>query len=185
MVRVCQQKPGERDRDGTGNSLCGRRAPWIAGQVERVFGLQASYLIDFYHLCEYLGAAAERIAPTDGKKAWFAEQKEKLKEGKISEVIEMLKPHVEPPSVPKEQALVRACHRYMVNRRDQFDYKEALSRDLPIGSGAIESVHRFVIQDRLKLAGAWWTGENAHNMLAIRVLRANNEWESHWDGLIQ
>lgn len=66
----------------------------------------------------------------------------------------------------------------MVNRRSQFDYKEALARDLPIGSGAIESAHRYVIQDRLKLAGAWWTAENAHNMLALRTLRANNnQWE--------
>jgi hypothetical protein len=79
---------------------------------------------------------------------------------------------------PREQAPVRACHRYMVNRRSQFDYKEALARDLPIGSGAIESAHRYVIQDRLKLAGAWWTAENAHNMLALRTLRANNnQWE--------
>jgi hypothetical protein len=138
----------------------GDGARWIAGQMERVFGLQATYLIDLYHLCEYLGAAGERIAP-DSKKAWLSEQKKRLKEGKKSEVIETLKPYLEPPCVHKEQAPVRACNRYMVNRKDQFDYKGALDRNLPIGSGAIESAHRYVIQDRLKLPGAWWTGENA------------------------
>ena len=46
-----------------------------------------------------------------------------------------------------------------------------------------ESAHRYVIQERLKLAGAWWTPENAHNMLALRSLRANNQWESYWDSL--
>lgn len=159
----------------------GDGALWIAGQTERVFGLQANYLIDFYHLCEYLGAAADRIAP-DAKKAWLGKQKKKLKKGEIGEVIGTLKPHVEPPSVPKEKAPVRACYRYMVNRKGQFGYKEAIANDLPIGSGAIESAHRYIIQDRLKLAGAWWTGENAHNMLALRTLRANNDWEAYWEG---
>ena len=71
------------------------------------------------------------------------------------------------------------------NRTGQFNYKEAIANDLPIGSGAIESAHRYIIQDRLELAGAWWTGENAHNMLALRTLRANNAWESYWEGLNQ
>jgi hypothetical protein len=157
-------------------------APWIADQAERVFGLQGNYLVDFYHLCDYLGAAAESIAP-DHKKDWLAEQKRNLKEGKISEVIGTIEPHVEPHSVPKEQAPVRTCYRYMLNRRGQFNYKEALAHGLPIGSGAIESAHRYVIQDRLKLAGAWWTSDNAHNMLALRALRANNRWEPYWDSL--
>ena len=105
------------------------------------------------------------------------------KRGKSGEVIGTLKPHVEPSSVPKEQAPLRVCYRYMVNRKGQFDYKEAIADDLPIGSGAIESAHRYIIQDRLKLPGAWWTDEDAHNMLALRTLRANNAWESYWDRL--
>ncbi len=157
----------------------GDGAPWIAGQVERVFGLQGTFLIDFYHLCEYLAAASEHIMP-EGKQAWVADQEQKLKNNKLSEVIEALKPHVEPASIPNEQAPVRACYRYIMNRPGQFDYKDALDRDLPIGSGAIESAHRYVIQERLKVAGAWWTDKNAHNMLALRTLRANNDWESYW-----
>ena len=31
----------------------GDGAPWIANQVKRMFGGQANYLIDFYHLCDY------------------------------------------------------------------------------------------------------------------------------------
>src|SRR6516165_6032762 len=40
----------------------GDGAPWIVGQVEEHFGAQGSYLIDFYHVCEYLSAAAKAIA---------------------------------------------------------------------------------------------------------------------------
>lgn len=36
---------------------------WIAEQVECRFGAQDGYLIDFYHLCDYLaGAANLRVA---------------------------------------------------------------------------------------------------------------------------
>ena len=157
-------------------------APWIADQTERVFGLQGSFTIDFYHLCDYLGAAAGSISPDD-KKGWLADQKKKLKEGNISEVIRAIEPHVEPGSVPREQAPVRTCYNYMRKRRGQFNYKEALDEGLPIGSGAVESAHRYIIQDRLKIAGAWWTSKNAHNMLALRALRANKRWESYWDSM--
>ena len=61
-----------------------------------------------------------------------------------------------------------------------MDYKSAIDNDLPIGSGEIESAHIYVIQKRLKLAGAFWAEENAENMLALRVARANKEWELYW-----
>jgi hypothetical protein len=44
----------------------------------------------------------------------------------------------------------------------------------------IESAHRYVIQIRLKIAGAWWKIENAEKMLALRVTRANGDWEKYW-----
>ena len=46
--------------------------------------------------------------------------------------------------------------------------------------GAIESAHRYVMQTRLKIAGAWWKVENLEKMLALRVLRANGGWDDYW-----
>jgi len=51
---------------------------------------------------------------------------------------------------------------------------------LPIGSGEIESAHRYVFQNRLKIAGGWWKMENLGKMIALRVLRANGGWEDYW-----
>ena len=45
----------------------GDGAPWIAEQVKQQFGSQGEYLIDFYHLCEYLAAAAKHIAGNNNK----------------------------------------------------------------------------------------------------------------------
>lgn len=157
----------------------GDGAPWIAEQVDRVFGAQAQYLVDFYHLCDYLAAAAKRCAP-DQVKTWFEGQKHQLKTGHVQPVLDSLQPHLEPEAVPNDQAPVRACHRYLTNRLEQLDYPAALEAGLPIGSGEVESAHRYVIQDRLKIAGAWWKEEQAQDMLALRVCRANQDWEAYW-----
>jgi hypothetical protein len=55
---------------------------------------------------------------------------------------------------------IRACHWYIKNRFRQLDNKAALTRGLPIGYGEIESARRYIIQQRLKLSGAWWTPDN-------------------------
>lgn len=157
----------------------GDGAPWIKDQVDRVFSERGSYLIDFYHLCEYLAPAAASCSPDD-KNAWIEEQKERIKNNNISAVLNSLLPYIESISTAEKDAPVRKCHRYISNRPGQFDYKSAIEADLPIGSGEIESAHRYIIQKRLKLSGAWWKEENADNMLALRTLRANGGWNGYW-----
>ena len=77
-------------------------------------------------------------------------------------------------------APARCCYPYLSSRQDQLDYQGALEQGLPIGSGEIESAHRYLVQKRLKLPGAWWTAANAEHMLALRVNRANEEWSEYW-----
>jgi len=162
----------------------GDGAPWIVGQVEERFGEQGSYLIDLYHVCEYLGAAAKTIAPDDAaRKAWVETQKDALKTGRLDEVLAALAPHREAPGVIDEQAPARVCHRYLAARKDQLNYPDALAQGLPVGSGEIESAHRYVVQRRLKLAGAWWRVENAEHMIALRINRLNGDWEAYWRSL--
>ena len=157
----------------------GDGAAWIALQAKHSLGPEASYLVDFYHVSEYLSAAAASIAPT-GKTAWRQEQQARLKENDLEAVLAELRPHLESVQTPDAEAPVRACHRYLTNQREHLDYRSALSQNLPIGSGEVESEHRYVIQARLKRSGAWWKEENAEKMLALRVNRANSEWESYW-----
>ena len=66
-----------------------------------------------------------------------------------------------------------------------LDYKGALAAGLPIGSGEIESGHRYVFQNRLKIAGSWWKTENLRKMIALRVVRANGGWEDYWSEVCQ
>ena len=157
----------------------GDGALWIAEQMEIQFGVQGAYLIDFYHLCDYLAAAAPSGETEPA--LWVTQQKECFKAGELATVMAALAAHVEPDSVPNEQAPVRCCHRYIANRPGQFNYRDAIAANLPIGSGEVESAHRYIIQKRLKLPGAWWSPHNAQAMLNLRTLRANHRWHDYWD----
>jgi Uncharacterised protein family (UPF0236) len=161
----------------------GDGAPWIVGQVEEQFGAQGSYLIDFYHVCEYLSAAAEAIAPAAARESWIEAQKAALKDGRLDAVLQALAPRREAPEVDDEHAPVRRCHRYLAARKNQLNYRQALAEGLPIGSGEIESAHRHVAQQRLKRPGAWWRVEHAEYMLALRIIRINGEWDAYWKSL--
>jgi hypothetical protein len=159
----------------------GDGAPWIVGQVEEQFGAQGNYLIDFYHVCEYLSDAAKAIAPEPtAQKAWLDAQKDALKTGRLDAALQALARHFEAAEVDDDQAPVRRCHRYLIGRRNQLNYREALANDLPIGSGEIESAHRYIAQLRLKRPGAWWRVEHAEYMLALRINRRNGDWNAYW-----
>lgn len=128
-------------------------------------------------MSEYLSAAAEELAG-EKKREWLKTQQEKMKENRVSEVIQSLREAAK--SGEGGESVVGICERYISNHEQYFDYKGALERGLPIGSGEVEGGHRWIIQKRLKLSGAWWKEENAEKMLALRVMRANDEWQSYW-----
>jgi len=159
----------------------GDGAPWIADQIEKKFGAQGSYLVDFFHACDYLSAAGKAInSDEQAQETWMNEQKNRLKTHQASAVLQELQTHIEPPAAQDGEAPVRQCHRYLNNRLDQLDYQGAIERDLPIGSGEIESAHRYIVQQRMKRPGAWWCPHNAEHMLALRLNRANRQWDSYW-----
>lgn len=82
---------------------------------------------------------------------------------------------------PGPDHVLEGLARYLDNQRQHLDYRWARELGLPIGSGAVEGGHRHVIQERLKLPGAWRSEEMVNPMLALRTLRANGWWAAFWD----
>jgi hypothetical protein len=158
----------------------GDGAEWIRLQSREVFGTQATFLCDFYHVSQYLGAAAQTCRPTNPNR-WRRTQQKRLRRGAVVKVMEALEHHLEPVGTPEQEAPVRNGHRYLTHRKDCLDYPRALKLGLPIGSGMIESGHRHVLQARLKKAGAAWLHDHADQIAHLRVLRANRQWESLWN----
>lgn len=155
----------------------GDGAPWIVDKFQENFGEQGRYLLDFYHVSEYLAAAAEVIQPRHPK-AWRQRQQGRLLENKVTAVMRAMASHRETGDADPQP--VNAAYQYLHKRREHLDYAGARRQNLPIGSGEIESGHRHVIQQRLKLAGCWWKETHAQAMLNLRVARANNLWNSYW-----
>ena len=157
----------------------GDGAAWIYLQYQQMFGTcPGGYLLDFYHVCEYLAAAGTGGAATHPR--WLEVQKKRLLEGRPERVLAALEPYLESRATDSEDAPVRAAHRYLSNRIDQLDYPTAIEKELPIGSGLIEGGHRHVLQHRLKISGAWWKSDNLRDMAHLRVCRANLQEDQYW-----
>ena len=62
-----------------------------------------------------------------------------------------------------------------IHRMDYSHYK-SIGAGI-IGSGAIESAPRTVVQKRMKQSGQRWSYEGAQNMLNLRVIKMNGQWE--------
>jgi hypothetical protein len=161
----------------------GDGAQWIVNQLQSKFGdiNQVGYLIDLYHMSEYL-SAANAVITSDEKeqKRLLKRQIKLLKNNEIQKVLHYFEGYKDSPD---EDNAAKDCYRYISNRPEQFDYKNAIEFDLPIGSGKVEGGHRHVIQARLKISGAWWLKDSANAMLALRTTRINNQWDNYWSNI--
>jgi hypothetical protein len=52
-----------------------------------------------------------------------------------------------------------------------------------VGSGAIGSAHRTVIQKRMNLSGYHWSEKGAQNKLRLRIISMNKQWHKGIDKL--
>lgn len=159
----------------------GDGATWIVNTFQEQFGTgkdsRATYTLDFHHVSDYLAAAAHVVAPRSNKD-WLRQQQENLRQNKVNDVLRALEAHLEPAQ--QQEAPVSSAYGYIDKRQQYMDYAAALAAGLPIGSGEVEGSHRYVLQRRLKIAGAWWLERSAECMLQLRTLRANDDWEKYW-----
>ena len=81
-------------------------AEWIGLQAKEVFGEQCDFLLDFYHVSEYLAAAAPSCRPGD-EKGWLRTQQKRLKRGASAQVLQTMSEHEESARTPEEQARSR------------------------------------------------------------------------------
>src|SRR5207248_4041805 len=69
---------------------------------------------------------------------------------------------------------------YLQKRRDLMEYPRYQQQGWPIGSGSVESSHKFVVQARLKGSGMHWKPEHINPMLALRLALLNERWSEFW-----
>ena len=150
-------------------------APWLQNWIEDAFP-QATSILDFYHLLEHLYQFSEAFfADASEGKQWVEQQKELLLESHAEQVID----NVNGLAAPKRKQPVKAkLLAYLEANRSRMDYKHYQSIGCGIiGSGAIESAHRTVVQKRMKLSGQRWSKKGAQHMLNLRVIYMNHQWD--------
>ena len=82
-----------------------------------------------------------------------------------------------------ENERLRRLINHLKRFEDAVDYGRFKDQGWPVGSGEVESAHRYVPQARLKIPGACWHPSSVNPMLALRVVRANQWWDDFWQWL--
>ena len=145
---------------------------------------EATQILDFYHAMEHIGKFLTLILKPQQRKESMSACSIILKEKgldalwkEINRVISDNKGR----KLTKTQKIEKdRLKRYLENNRKRVNYPDFIKRGLLIGSGAIESAHRTVLQKRLKLAGQRWSIQGAKNMINLRTLNMSG----HWDRLV-
>jgi hypothetical protein len=138
-------------------------------------------ILDWYHAMSHLWAVgrAYKGCKTDQQRkdcaAWVRPLETLIHEGNVSNVIQRLEKLSSLSSETKK--LVDKCVKYFDSHRKRMRYSFFRKHDLLIGSGAMESVHAWVIQPRCRLPGMRWSVPGVNAMLRLRCSWASGTWD--------
>jgi hypothetical protein len=150
-------------------------AQWIWDWVENHYP-NSLQILDFYHAIQYAWDFA-KVAFNNPlhQKSWTEAVKNILLDDRVGYLLRhfgLLKTRVQGEALVKLERLMR----YYDRNQDRMYYGFYREKKLPIGSGAIESAHREVIQHRLKRSGQRWSKAGAQYMAQLRVSKKSNRW---------
>jgi hypothetical protein len=158
----------------------GDGAPWVTNRVPQLLqelklaaeGVRV--VVDFYHAVEHVKAVADlqRQWGEAEKKRWRREQRGRLYRGAVGQVIEA----IEGLRGKRKGKQLETEREYFVSRVQEMRYAAFRKAGLPIGSGAVESAMRRIVNLRLKGAGIFWLKENAEHVLLLRCYAKAGRW---------
>ncbi len=147
-------------------------ARWIWRRVAPLFsslGLgddQVIELVDFYHAVEHLAKVADlrRGWTKTQRRQWIRKQRKRLLKGQVDRVVQA----VDELCTGRMSKKVRTERNYFHNNTTRMNYFQMQLEQLPLGSGAMESAIRRVVNLRLKGAGIFWYEDSANALLMLR-----------------
>ena len=158
-------------------------APWVWARLDWVVvqvGIARARVVevlDWCHAVHHVSVALEALgfdkATRDGH---YQRLRKLLKQGKAAALIKDLETLA---SGSAEDSAVWRELRYLKKHKEarRLMYDVYRSWRLPMGSGAIESTIRRVINLRLKGAGIFWTEGNAEAVFQLRAAVLSGRWE--------
>jgi hypothetical protein len=151
-------------------------ATWIRNMKEEFFP-DAQQILDFYHLCENVNDYAKDIFNMNEARyrPWAEQVCADLKDGKYKDVLRELN---NPSGKRKPSGSTVNLYGYIENNSNNIDYPIYIAKGYFIGSGAIESGHKIVLQQRLKQAGMRWNVSSAQPLLTLKAKYESKLWET-------
>jgi hypothetical protein len=148
-------------------------ATWIRNLKEEIFP-DAQQILDFYHLCEAVGEFAKAFFKLDESKykPWSDKMCELLRASRHQEVLD----EINRLGKHRVAKIKPNLYNYIENNKNNIDYSEYKRKGWYIGSGAIESGNKTVLQRRLKQAGMRWNIENAQYIVSLMSKAKSDLW---------
>ena len=143
-------------------------------------------LVDFWHSCQHLKACADDAFGRDGEAgtAWFEKYRDILRDDAdgIGRTIEAIRHLVR--SGRGGDDLKRELRFFRKNRK-RMDYKAASDAGYSIGSGAVESSNKNLVQQRMKRCGQRWGSEGGQAVLSFRSLVKSGRFDGACRSLLR
>jgi hypothetical protein len=161
--------------------IIGDGARWIWDRVGKIIegvGIdpkKVTAIVDFYHAVEHLQKFAEYKSGwrEQFRKQWVTKNRKLLRKGKVVEVIGTMKGLVDGRNSKKLWTEIR----YFIKNAPRMKYAWFKKCGLPIGSGAVESCIRRVVNLRMKSPTTYWKDENAEGFLHLRSVFKSGRWD--------
>jgi len=156
-------------------------APWIWNRLDWVIGRagldpkRVERILDCCHAVHHVSLALQALGLAEAQRtATYRTLRHQLHAGRSREVVATLRKMAQ--AQPLDSA-VWVEIAYLDKHEAHLRYDWFKYRGSPLGSGAIESAIRRVINLRLKGNGIYWKEENAEGMLVLRAAALTGRWQ--------
>jgi hypothetical protein len=140
------------------------------------------WVLDFYHVCCYLGKMADALfgPATAAAAQWFAKVRRWLRDRHqgAAQVLRSAMQWLDRRKMTKaDKTEFWKAYRYVRRHRRWMDYQGHRRRGLPIGSGVTEAACKTVFTQRFKRSGMRWHHESGQVILDLRVIHLSGIWD--------
>jgi hypothetical protein len=149
--------------------VLGDGARWIWQLAAEHFGDRVE-IVDYYHASQHLWDVARALHPDDpaAVAAWARPLARRLRDEGSAPVLGALAATTAPSGTPAADTLRRERAFFRANAH-RMAYPSFKAQGFPIGSGAVESAARHVIQLRMKRPGMRWADPGGRAIAALRA----------------
>ena len=158
-------------------------APWIWDRLPTIIRLAKlekapiHEVLDCCHAVHHVALALAALVPNEGERLpLYREHRTLLRNGQWRRVVEELTGLAE-MDAENEKARTEIAYLRKHGEAGRLQYPTFRQGGLPLGSGAIESGIRRVINLRLKNNGMFWREAHAEEMLQVRAQVISKRWD--------